>query len=69
MQAEGANGYKLHLANLDCEQAKDVLMATGLELTLQNVYKAYVRVFLEADSESMPSQSSQDLLSKLLDGR
>jgi hypothetical protein len=73
MRAECTHSYKLQLHELGldpvCDPAGDVLMATGPELTGLELYKAYVQVFLEADSESMPSRGSQDLAIKLLDSK
>jgi hypothetical protein len=71
VRAEGGHGYELHLADLDLDRntARDVLMATGPEPTVPDAYKAYARVFSEADSESMPNHGPQDLAIELLDGK
>ncbi len=44
-------------------------MSTGRELTVPEPYWANEQVFLEADSESMPSHGLQDLAIKLLNGK
>jgi hypothetical protein len=44
-------------------------MATGPELTVPKAYKAYARVFSEADSESMPAHGPQDLAIEFLDSK
>ncbi len=44
-------------------------MATGLKPTVLESDKAYVQVFLEADSESMPSCSPQNLAIELLNSK
>jgi hypothetical protein len=64
-------GYEFHLTDLDLDRdrARDVLIATGPEPTVPDDYQAYVRVFSEMDSESMPSHGPQDLAIELLDGR
>jgi hypothetical protein len=69
MCAEHTQGYKLHLYEIDHDLAGDVLMATGPERTVLGRYRSYVQVFSEADSESMPSHSPQDLAIELLDGK
>jgi hypothetical protein len=71
MCAKRTQGYEFHLTDLDLDRnaAGDVLMATGPEPTVLDAYKAYARVFLEANSESMPSHGPQDLAIELLDGK
>ncbi len=69
IHAERMQGYKLHLHEIDREPAGDVLMATGPERTVPDPYRAYVQVFSEADSESMPSHGPQHLAIELLDGK
>jgi hypothetical protein len=71
MHAERTQGYEFHFTDLDLDRdtAGDVLMATGPEPTDPDAYKAYVRVFSEADSESMPNHGPQDLAIELLDGK
>jgi hypothetical protein len=65
--------YELHLHELaphpDRTTAGDILMATGPEFTVSEPYRAYMQVFSEADSQSKPSHSPQDLAIKLLDGK
>jgi hypothetical protein len=71
MRAECTQGYEFHLIDLDPDRdaAGEVLMATGSEPTVPDAYKAYARVFSEADSESMPIHGPQDLAIELLDGK
>ncbi len=71
MRAERTQGYEFDLTDLDldCDAAGDILMATGPEPTVPDAYKAYARVFSEADSESMPSHGPQDLAIELLNGK
>ncbi len=71
MCVERTQGYKSHLTNLDLGRnaARDVLMATGPELTVPYAYKAYAQVFSKADLESMPSHGHQDLAIELLDSK
>jgi hypothetical protein len=73
MYAEHTQGYELHLHKLgvdpDRDTAREVIMATWPEPTVPQPYRAYVQVFLEADSESMPSHGPQDLAVELLDGK
>jgi hypothetical protein len=73
MRAERTHGYELHHHELglnpDRDPARDVLMATRPELTVPEPYRAYAQVFSEADSESMPSHSPQDLAIELLNGK
>jgi hypothetical protein len=73
MRAKRTHGYELHLhklgLNLDRDTARDVLMPTGPEPTVPEPYRVYMQVFLEADSESMPSLGPQDLAIMLLDGK
>ncbi len=69
MRAERTQGYELHLHEMDCKPAGDALIATGPERTVPEPYQAYVQVFSEADSESMPSQGPQNLAIKLRDGK
>jgi lysine/ornithine N-monooxygenase len=67
------HGYEQHLHDLgpdpDSDTARDVFMATGSEPTVPEPYRAYAKVFSEADLESMPSHSPQDLAIELLDGK
>ncbi len=44
-------------------------MATRPEFNILEAYRAYAQVFYEADSESMPSHSPQDLAIELHDGK
>jgi hypothetical protein len=73
MRAEHTHGYELHLHKLgldpDFDTAGDVFLPTGPELTVTEPYRAYGHVFLEADSESLPSHSPQNLAIELLHGR
>jgi hypothetical protein len=73
MRTERTHGYKLHLHELclnpDSNTAGDVLMATGLEPTVPEPYRAFTQVFSKADSESMPSHGPQDLAIELLDSK
>ncbi len=65
--------YDLHLTDfsleVSCASAGNVQMASGSNRTVPDAYKAYAGVFLEADSELMPSHGLQDLLIKLLDSK
>jgi hypothetical protein len=67
------HSYELHLHKLsldpDHNQARDVLMATGLEPTVSKSYKAYLQVFSEADPESMPSYVPHNVAIKLVNGK
>ncbi len=58
--------YKLHLNYIVSNPARDVLIATGPETTLLDLYRAYVQVFLEADLESTSSYCPQDLAIEIL---
>jgi hypothetical protein len=73
MHVERTHGYEVHLdklgLNTDRDPAGGVLMATGPELTVPEPYRAYAQVFLEADSESMPSHGPHDLAIELTDGK
>jgi hypothetical protein len=73
MHVEHTHGYELHLHKLglnpDCDTARDALMATGSEPTVMEPYRAYAKVFFEANLESMPSHGPQDLVIKLLDSK
>jgi hypothetical protein len=67
------HSYKLHLYELgldpNCDTAGDILNATRHEPTVLERYRFYTQVFLEADLESLPSHSPQNLAIKLLDGK
>jgi hypothetical protein len=73
MHTECTHGYKLHCHKLgldpDCNTAGDVIIGTGPEPTVSEPFRAYAQVFFEADSESMPSRSPQDLAIKLLNSK
>jgi hypothetical protein len=64
---------ELHLHKLGLDQesntARDVFIATSLEPTVPELYRAYVLVFSEADLESMPSHYHQDPAIKLLNSK
>ncbi len=68
---ERTQGYECYLTDLDLDSdaAEDSLMATGPEPTVPDAYKAYARVFSEANLESLPSHGPQDLVMELLDGK
>ncbi len=72
-RAEHTHSYELHFQELglnpDRDTDRDVLMATGPELTVLESYRAFAQVVLEADSEPMPSHGLQDLAIELLDGK
>jgi hypothetical protein len=67
------HSYELHLYELalnpDCNTAGDIFMATVPEPTVPEPYRAYMQVFSEADSESVPSHGLQDLAIKHLNGK
>jgi hypothetical protein len=73
MHAERMQAYELHLTDfppkISRALASNVLMATRPERNVPDTYKAYARVFSEADSELLPIHSPQDLLVELLDGK
>jgi hypothetical protein len=73
MLAERTHSYELHLHELsldpDCNTTGDVLVATGPEPTVPDPYRAYLQVFLEADSEFMPSHGPQDPAIELLNDK
>ncbi len=73
MRAERTPAYELHLTDFSPEigraSAGNALMATGPEPTVPEAYRAYARVFSEADSESMPAHGPQDLAIELLDSK
>jgi hypothetical protein len=71
IRAERMQRYEIHLTDLDQDSnaVRDVLMATGPEPTVPDAYKAYARVFSEADSESMSNHGPQDLRIELRDGK
>jgi hypothetical protein len=69
MRAECTQGYELHLHEIDCNPAGDVLIATGPKRTVPEPYRAYAQVFSAADSESMSSHCPQDLAIELLNGK
>jgi lysine/ornithine N-monooxygenase len=63
----------LHLHELglypDLDMAREVVMATGPEPTVPELYRAYTQVFSMADSEPMSCHSLQDLAIELLNGK
>jgi hypothetical protein len=73
MHAEHTHGYELDLYKLgpdpDRNTAGGGLMATGSEPTVPESYRAYAKVFSEADLKSMPSHGPQDMTIELLDSK
>jgi hypothetical protein len=73
MGAERTHSYELHLYELglhpDLNMSGDVLMATWLEPSVLEPYRAYAQFLLEADEESTPSHGLQDLLIGLPDSK
>jgi hypothetical protein len=67
------HSYELHLHELgldpDRNPARDVLMATRLESTVLEPYRAYAQVFLEVELMSMTSHGPQHLAIELTDNK